>query len=121
MLSHKVFGSGIPGLSVQALCQDVATGITAAGTVQGDATALTSHVNVVSTVAANTGVILYSTAVPVDSQVIFNGGANPLNVYPPSGSKINNLPANGAVILPTNTVMECICVSSTQFIAILSA
>lgn len=121
MLSHKVFGAGMIGLATQAICQDVTTGISAAGTTQGTATALTSHVNVVSTVAANSGVILYSSPVPVDTQLIFNGGANPLNVYPPTGFKINNLATNAAVILATNTTLECICVSSSQFIAILSA
>src|SRR3990167_8189843 len=102
MLSHKVFGAGLPGLAVQAIGQDIATGITAAGTIQSDATELTSAVNVVGTVAAGSGVILYRNSVPVDSQWIFNGGANPLNVYPISGAKINNLATNAAVILALN-------------------
>ena len=121
MLSHKVFGAGIPGLAVQALCQDVTIGISAAGTVQGDATALTSSVNVVSTVAAGSGVVLYSASVPVDSQKIYNAGANQLNVYPPTGFNINSLAANTAISLATNSAIELTCVSTTRFIAILSA
>jgi len=120
MLSYKAFGAGLPGLVVQAISQDVATAISAAGTTQGTATELTAHVNVVSTVASGAGVILYSKSVPVDSQVIFNAGANELIVYPVSSAKINSLPVNTGVILPTNTAMEVIMVSTTQHIAILS-
>lgn len=121
MLSHKVFGAGIPGLAVQAICQDVKTGLSAAGTDQSGATELTSATNVVVTVGAGSGVICYSGMVPVDSQLVFNGGANPLIVYPPVGFKINNLPVNTGVILATNTAIEMTCVSTTQIVAILSA
>lgn len=121
MLSHKVFGAGIPGLATQAICQDGNTGISAAGTDQSGATELTAAVNVVGTVGAGSGVICYSGLVPVDSQLVFNGGANPLIIYPPSGFKINNLPANTGVILALNTAIELTCVTSTQIVAIMSA
>ena len=121
MLGHKVFGAGIPGLAVQALCQDVATSVSATGTTQGTATALTSTVNYVGTVGASSGVILFSTATAGDSQVVYNGGANALNVYPPTSARINNLPLNTAAIITINTAVEFHCVSATQWIGVLSA
>jgi hypothetical protein len=121
MLSYKLFQSGLNGITVQALCQDVNTGISAAGTAQGDATELTSDVNVLSTVASGSGVILYSLSVPRDEQTIFNGGANPVIVYPVSGAKINNLSTNAGVILATNTTLRLIMVTLTKHIGILSA
>jgi|TARA_R100001086_G_scaffold233600_1_gene155342 hypothetical protein len=121
MLSYKLFQSGLSELTVQSLCSDIGTGIEAAGTSKSDAKELSNHVNVVETVASGAGVILYASSVPVDSQIIFNSGANPLLVYPVSGAKINNLSTDAGVILPINTVMNLIMVSSTQHIAILSA
>ena len=120
MLSHKVFGSGVSGLSTQALCQDVTVGISAAGTEQSDATELQSAVNLVSTVASGAGVILFSTAVAGDSQLIYNAGDNPLLIYPNSGTGINNLSLNASIILPVNTAIEFYAVSTTQWVAILS-
>jgi hypothetical protein len=66
--------------------------VSAAGTVQGDATALSSTWNVVTTVASGAGVIL-----PSSGQVwVRNSGANALKVYPPSGGAINALSTNAA-------------------------
>ena len=121
MLGYKVFGAGIPGLAVQALCQDVATSVSATGTTQGTATALTSTVNYVGTVGASSGVILFSTATAGDSQVVYNGGANPVRVYPPVGARINGLSTNAAAIISINTAVEFHCISATQWIGVLSA
>ena len=121
MLGYKVFGAGIPGLAVQALCQDALTGISAAGTTQGTATALTNAVNFISTVTANTGVILPANSTAGDSVFIYNGGANSLKVYPTSGASINQLSANASVTLATNTGLILFCGSTTQWGAVLSA
>ena len=121
MLGYKVFGAGVPGLAVQAICQDAATGLTAAGTTQGTALQLVNAVNGVATVAANTGVVLFATATAGDTQAIFNGGANTLSVYPQSGAKINGLATNQKMFLPVNTGVILHCLSSTQWFAVLSA
>lgn len=121
MLGHKVMGAGVNGFAVAAICQDAATGISAAGTTQGTATALSNAVNFVGTVAAGTGVVLSSSATAGDSQFIFNGGANPLKVYPPSGAKINSLPTNAGVLLQPATACEFWCGSATQWAGVLSA
>ena len=121
MLGHKVMQSGVNAFSVQAICQDCATGISAAGTIQGDATSLTNAVNFVGTVASGAGVVLPSAATAGDCVFIYNGGANPLKVYPDSGAKVNGLPANGSFTLATNTAVELWRGSATQWGAILSA
>src|SRR3990167_3269581 len=102
MLAYKLFGSGLNTLTVASMT-DVATGLTAAGTTQGTAYESTSAKNAFTTVAAGTGTILDSDAAPGDSQMIYNGGANALTVYPPSGAQINALGANNGMILPIRT------------------
>lgn len=121
MLGWKVMGSGLPGLSVQAITQDTNAAVSAAGTTQGTATELTSADSDVTTVAANSGVVLSSKLAPGDTQFVFNSGANPLNVYPPSGMKINNLTANQAMILQKSTGVLFKCISTTKVFGVLSA
>lgn len=119
-LGYKLMQGGADGLFVLASF-DAATGISAAGTTQITATELTNGVNFVSTVAANSGVILSSKATAGDSQIIFNGGANPLKIYPMVGAKINALATNIPVVLGTNSTCEFWIGSITQVAAVLSA
>jgi hypothetical protein len=65
-----------------------ATGLTAAGTNQATALALTKAINVITTAAASTGVSLPSAAtVGIGGfVVIFNGGASAIKVYGAVGS-----------------------------------
>lgn len=120
MLAYKLFPSGLNSLTIAAI-QDVATGLTAAGTNQATAYQVTSARNQFSTVASGTGAILDSSAAPGDSQLIYNGGANVLKVYPTTGAKINNLATNAAASIGTNTACEFTMMSTTQWVAILSA
>ena len=121
MLGHKVFGAGIPGLAVEAICKDVATSVSAAGTTQGTATELTAADSEVTTVTSGAGVVLSSDGAAGDTQTVFNAGANALKVYPPSGMKINNLPADQPMLLATNTGCLFKFVSSTRIFGVLSA
>lgn len=72
--------------------------VTAAGTVQGDATAISALISICTTVASGTGVVL-----PASSQKfprrITNWGANTLKIYPNSGGTMNGGSANAAVNL----------------------
>jgi hypothetical protein len=120
MLGFKLFGSGLTTLAVASICQDVTSGIVAAGTTQGTATALTSTLNGLGTVAAGSGVVLYAGS-PGDCQIVYNAGLNPVNVYPPSGYGINQLAANIPHVLPINTACEYWFLSATQLIGVLSA
>jgi hypothetical protein len=121
MLGWKVFGSGVPSLMAAAICQDTATSVSAAGTTQGTATELTSTDNEVTTVGSGAGVVLSSKLAPGDEQTVFNGGVNPLKVYPTSGMKINNLAADSPMLLSVNTGVLFKCISTTRVFGVLSA
>lgn len=121
MLGWKVFGAGIPGLAVQAICQDAAASISAAGTTAGTATELVNADSEVTTVASGAGVILASRLTPGDEQTVFNAGANPLKVYPTNGMKINALAANAPMLLAVNTGCLFKCVSTARVFGVLSA
>ncbi len=121
MLSWKVFGSGLSNLAVNAICKDTQASVSATGTNQATATELTAADNEITTVATGTGVVLSSAGSAGDLQSVFNAGVNPLKVYPPSGLKINALPADAAMVLSTNTGCLFKFISSTRIFGVLSA
>ncbi len=94
--------------------RSVGTGISAAGTTQGTATALTKEFNQVTTVSSNQGVVL-PTAVAGMAIVITNTSANSLNVYPASGAAINTLSANAAVTQAAGSTLQFVAMTSTQW------
>ena len=120
MLAYKLFGSGLNTLTVASMT-DVATGLTATGSDQSGAFEVTTAKAAFSTVAAGTGAVLDDQAAPGDTQMIYNGGANALTVYPPSGAQINALATNAGVLIGTNTACEFFCLTTTSWTAILSA
>lgn len=115
-------GSGVPSLSttlptnisVNGLKYIVSAAVSAAGSTQGTATALTSDENVVTTVASNTGVVLPASTAGIVITVV-NKGANPLNVYPPVSSAIDAAGTNTAVVIPVGGFVTFDCVSGTQW------
>ena len=119
MLSAKVMGSGVNGLSVQAICLDVASGLTATGSTQNDAYAITAATSEFTTVGSGSGAVL-PTASPGDAVLVYNGGANPLKVYPPSGEKLNGQATNNPHILTVNTAIQFTKLTSTRWTGILS-
>jgi hypothetical protein len=120
MLAYKLFGSGLTTLTVASMT-DVATGLAATGANQGAAYEVTYAKNAFTTVASGTGAVLDADAAPGDSQLIYNGGANALRVYPPSGAAFNNLSANAAVLLAPKTACEFHMLTTTLWTAVLSA
>lgn len=79
--------------------------VSAAGTAQSDATVLSVAANLVTTVAASSGVSLPILTEIGDEVLVANGGANALLVYPPadgSNGKINNLTANAGYSIAVN-------------------
>jgi len=97
--------------------RSVATGISAAGTVQGNATALTKEINVVSTVASGAGVKL-PTAVAGMILTITNTSANSLLVYPDASGIINSLSANAAFTQAAGATLQFIAPTTTQWYTI---
>ena len=101
-----------------ALNDTVTSTLTATGTNQGTAAAITSSVTFITSAAAGTGVIL---PVPdiAERLVIVNHGANPVNVYPASGLTIDGGAANAALALPQGCSVELIGTSSTNFTGVM--
>ena len=118
--------SGIPMIAVDAggniyfapsggfVAYGVTASITAAGSTQGTAVALTRPINVVTTAAASTGVILPATVAGM-RMIVVNNGANALAVYPPSGGAINAIATNGSYSLAVGARLEFIAASTTQW------
>ena len=94
--------------------RSIATGISAAGTTQGTATALTKEINVVSTVASGAGVVL-PTAVAGMVLIVNNTNANTLNVYPATGGVVNSGSTNAAYSHPAGASIQYYATSGTQW------
>lgn len=95
--------------------------LTAAGTLQSDALQLTASINQITTAASGTGVKLYASPAAGSFQVVYNGGANPLKVYPQTSGTINGLAANAGMLLPIKTACQFFAASSTAWVGIMSA
>lgn len=89
--------------------------VSAAGTTQGTATALTSQMNILTTVAANAGVQVLSIGPVV---WIVNRGANTASVYPPASAQFEAYGVNAAVGVVPGGIAGFVCPSSTQCYAI---
>jgi hypothetical protein len=96
------------------MIRSVATGITAAGTNQGTATAITKEMNIVSTVASGAGVVL-PTAVAGMVISITNTSANSLAVYPATSAAINTGATNAAYSQPAGATLQFIAPTTTQW------
>jgi len=88
--------------------------VTAAGSTQGDATALTKTYNIVNTASANQGVKLPDCAAGVLVSV-FNSTANTIKVYPASSEAINDLALNVSISVSPDKGVDFIGVSATQW------
>lgn len=120
-LAKRMMGGGVSAFQARAINGDVNPTVSAAGTTQGTATELKTSLCIVTTVGASSGVILNSCEV-ADDQWVYNATAsNALSVYPDSGSTINQLSANTAVLLAPYTGALFKRVTSTAWIALLSA
>lgn len=94
--------------------------LTATGTGQSDALQLAEIVNQVTTTASGTGVKLLAAPAAGQFQIVYNGGANPLRVYPQTSGTINQLSANSGHILPVATTCMYWAVTTSAWVALLS-
>ena len=92
--------------------------VTAAGTTQGDATALTKTYNIVQTATANQGVVLPDCATGV-RVTVFNSTAATIKIYPASSESIDDGALNAPITLAPNKVKEFVGVSATQYLTII--
>jgi hypothetical protein len=94
--------------------RSVSTGITANGSTQTQATALTTEINIVSTVTSGTGVRL-PTAVAGTVVYITNTSANSVVVYPQTSGQINNLGANIGFTQGANATLQFIAPTTSRW------
>ena len=111
--SGNVTGANI--ITSSYVIRSVGTGIAAAGTTQGTATALTKEINIVSTVAGGANGVVLPTAVAGMVLTITNSSATGLNVYPASGGQINALGTNLSFTQPASATLQFIAPTSTQW------
>lgn len=96
------------------LLRTTTTGLAPTGTTQATALPLTGDINVITTTANGTAVILTSLGIGAETLVI-NQGGNTVPVYPASGSTIDTLSANSPYSMATITFKRFVQVSATQF------
>lgn len=110
------------GLYAPQVTTQLNNSVTAAGTTQGTATAITADVIYISTAAANSGVVLPNPPATGSRKIIvINKGASACNVYPASGHSLDALATNTAISLPVNGVLELNSVNNTKWMSSLNA
>ena len=117
------WSSGARELHYSFIHNVVTDNITAAGTVQGDATLLSGgRMHRVTTVPANSGVILTPNAnVSGLYMNVLNHGANALNIYPQVGATITteanvNLGANIPIVLAVGTSIQLVSLGALAWV-----
>lgn len=120
-LAKQMMGGGISSGMARAMNGTVAATLSGAGTTLATGTAINAAFNVFTTVASGTGGTLPACEVGDTLWVFNNTATNALTVYPDSGSTINQLSANIGVLLSPYTGCIFARVSTTGWIANLSA
>lgn len=88
--------------------------VTAAGTVQGDATALTKTYNLVQSASANQGVKLPDAAAGL-KVTVYNSTANDIKIYPATSESIDGGSLNAPVVLRPGNVFDAIATGATSW------
>lgn len=92
----------------------VSSAVSAAGSTQATATALTRPINNITTVPASSGVILPA-ATPGMRVMVRNATVTTVRVYPNSGAQINTLGTNIQLSLETLANIEFVAFTATQW------
>ena len=90
-----------------ALNTTVSATLTAAGSTQGTATAITSTVTFITSAAAGTGVILPAPDA-AEKVTLVNHATAPVNIYPAVGHTIDAMAANAPLVLPPGCAVDLI-------------
>jgi hypothetical protein len=88
--------------------------VSAAGSTQGDATALTKTYNIVTTASANQGIKLPDCAAGLET-LILNETSATIKVYPATGETIDSGATNAAISLAPSTSLRLVGVSATKW------
>jgi hypothetical protein len=113
-------GSGVPGLTADAITGFVTLAQTATGAAQGSL-ALVSDFVVYTTSTASNGPTLPATAGSGDSYLVANNTANSINVWPPVGGAIGTGSANAALAVGAGKTCTFYALGNGNFVANLSA
>jgi len=113
-------GSGVPGLTADAITGFVTLAQTASGASQG-AQSLPTDIVVYSTSTANYGPTLPSIAQSGDSYFIANNTANSINVWPATGGVIGTGSTNAAQAIGAGKAARFTALGNNNWIAIVSA
>jgi hypothetical protein len=121
-LAREMMTGGVSAGAARAINGYVNAAVAGAGTTIADATALKAGHNVVTTVAAGSGVLLENSEIG-DEVVIYNAtGSNALTIYPPTSSAtINQLGAGVGMLLSPYTGVRLKKQTATAWTAWLSA
>jgi len=106
MIARELASSGLSGLTAQAILGSRSLTVTAAGTTQGTATALTSAVNVITTCTEAASGVLLPVNDLCDVIQVINATSSNLRVYPPSGGSFNGGTANIPYTMAPNSSEE---------------
>jgi hypothetical protein len=121
-IKQKLVAAGLSWPQAQALAGTVASRLSAAGTTQATAYAMSlDDVQIFATVGAGTGAVLPATLSAGDQMTVANFGTNALSLYPPVGGTIANGAANAAVSVPANKTALVTCIDGMSFAAIVSS
>lgn len=104
MKQSRVASTGLSALSAEVIAGSTGTGLTAAGTTTADALELVYDNSYIGTAAAGTGVRLLAGEAG-QTAWIYNGGANLVLVYPPTGGTINDGSTDAGLGLDANKAM----------------
>lgn len=119
-IQNKLVQGGIwTDVAKQATIGDLTGSLTATGSTQATALAITSDISVFTTVAASTGAILPGTLGAGDL-VVYNGGASSLAVYCPVGGTMNGT-SNGSFTVGTTKAARFISADGIAWYGMLSA
>jgi hypothetical protein len=99
------------------IIHSVGTAITATGTTQANSTPLTNSINVITSGATGSGVVL-PTATAGMTIYITNLSANVIKIYPAVGATINNNASNTSVNLSSNITAYFIAPTATQWFTV---
>lgn len=117
----NLLGQGTPPGQAEAIMGKATSGQTATGSSQTDALLLPSTIVEFTTVASSTGCRIPANLAPGDKIYIYNGDANTLSVYPPTGELIQNGAANAAFSVAANKAALFVKRATSKWMAILSA
>lgn len=114
---QQIMATGNSAASAQAIVGNAADNLTATGSTQGTALAISAINSVVTTAAASTGVRLPLRVDVGSNYFVANLGANALTIYPGTGESINALAANAGLSLAAGSKAFLVKTSATRWIS----